>query len=64
MPEELPMKSFSIEEWCKLHGFSRSFFYKLKKEQMAPRCFKVGTSTRITEAANNEWITAREAVAA
>ena len=58
------MRSFSIEEWCKLHGFSRRFFYKLKAKGEAPRSFKVGASTRITEAANTEWIAARESVAA
>lgn len=58
------MRSFSIDQWCALHGFSRAFFYKLAKKGQAPKSFKVGTSTRISEAANNEWLAAREAASA
>lgn len=55
------MKSQSIDEWCKSHGLSRSFFYALQARGEAPRTFKVGRCTRISEAANNEWILEREA---
>jgi predicted DNA-binding transcriptional regulator AlpA len=55
------MRSFSIDQWCEMHDLSRAFFYKLAKKGQAPKSFKVGTSTRISEAANNEWLAAREA---
>ncbi len=55
------MRSYSIDEWCKLHSLSRAFFYKLNKAGKAPRSFKVGAATRISEAANAEWLAAREA---
>jgi predicted DNA-binding transcriptional regulator AlpA len=55
------MRSFSIDDWCALHGFSRSFFYKLCSQGEAPKNFKVGRTTRISETANNEWLAAREA---
>lgn len=58
---EIAMRSFNIEQWCELHALSRSFFYKLVKEGNAPKTFKIGATTRISEAANNEWIAAREA---
>ena len=55
------MKSMSIEEWCRAHGLSRSFFYKLAEQVQAPRSFKVGRIVRISEEANREWVAAREA---
>ena len=57
------MGSFSIEAWCGIHGFSRTFFYKLNAQGKAPRTFKVGATTRISEAANAEWLSACEAAA-
>lgn len=44
-----------------MHDFSRAFFYKLASQGEAPKNFKVGRTTRISEAANNEWLAAREA---
>jgi predicted DNA-binding transcriptional regulator AlpA len=61
---EVAMRSFSIDDWCALHGFSRSFFYKLASQGAAPKTFKCGRCTRISEAAAAQWIAAREAVAA
>jgi predicted DNA-binding transcriptional regulator AlpA len=58
---ESQMKSFTVAEWCLLHHISRSFFYKLAGSGEAPKTFKVGQLTRISEAANNEWVAAREA---
>jgi hypothetical protein len=55
------MRSFSIDDWCKLHGLSRAFFYKLASQGRAPDTFKVGRCTRITEQANAAWIAARQA---
>lgn len=54
------MRSFSIDEWCQLHGFCRAFFYKLRASGLAPRTYNVGRIVRITEAANDEWLKARE----
>ena len=55
------MRSFSIDDWCELHSFSRAFFYKLASQGRAPATFKVGRCTRITEEANAAWIAARQA---
>jgi predicted DNA-binding transcriptional regulator AlpA len=54
-------KSFSVDEWCKAHGFSRAFFYLLQKRGEGPATFRVGRCRRISETANAEWIAAREA---
>jgi predicted DNA-binding transcriptional regulator AlpA len=61
MNRSKPMKSQSIDEWCKAHGLSRSFFYLLQQRGEGPRSFKVGRVTRISDAANAEWVAAREA---
>jgi predicted DNA-binding transcriptional regulator AlpA len=58
------MRSFSIDQWCEMHDFSRAFFYKLASQGQAPKNFKVGRATRISEAANSEWLAAREAASA
>lgn len=57
----LEMKSFTVAEWCLLHHISRSMFYKLAHQGEAPKTFKVGTSTRISEAANAAWVAELEA---
>jgi predicted DNA-binding transcriptional regulator AlpA len=58
------MRSYSVAEWCALHGFSRAFFYKLAARGEAPRWFKAGAATRISEAAAAEWLADREAASA
>lgn len=50
------MRSFSINQWCAMHGFSRSFFYKLQARGEAPETFKAGSVQRISEEANGAWI--------
>jgi predicted DNA-binding transcriptional regulator AlpA len=58
------MKSLSIDEWCRAHELSRSFFYALQARGEGPRTFKVGRCTRISQVANDEWVQAREAASA
>lgn len=57
------MLSYSIDEWCKMHGLSRSFFYKLQSRGEGPNTFKVGKLTRISEEANRLWVAGKEAEA-
>lgn len=54
------MLSYSINEWCKMHGFSRAFFYLLQKRGEAPQTFHVGKLVRISEDANRYWVQERE----
>jgi predicted DNA-binding transcriptional regulator AlpA len=54
------MRSFSIEQWCEMHGFCRAMYYKLASANVAPRTFKIGRSVRISDEANTEWLRARE----
>ena len=39
--------ALSIAEFCKAHGISVAFFYKLKKKGEGPREMKVGARTLI-----------------
>ncbi len=50
------MRSFSINQWCAMHGVSRSMFYKLQTLGKAPETFRVGSVQRISEEANRAWI--------
>jgi predicted DNA-binding transcriptional regulator AlpA len=58
------MKTYSLEDWLKLHNISRAYWYKLVSKGMAPKTFKVMSRIRITEEANNEWLAARIAESA
>jgi len=55
------MGSISIDDWCRTHGFSRSFFYVLRNRGDAPRLMRVGKCIRISEEANTKWVAEREA---
>jgi excisionase family DNA binding protein len=58
------MKSQTVDEFCQGHGISRAFFYKLVSKGEAPKVFKIGRCTRISEAAAADWLAAREAASA
>jgi predicted DNA-binding transcriptional regulator AlpA len=55
-----PRLALSIPEFCKAHGISEAFFYKLKKQGEGPREMKVGARTLITFESAAEWRRARE----
>jgi predicted DNA-binding transcriptional regulator AlpA len=56
-----PRLALSIPEFCKAHGISEGFFYKLKKQGEGPREMKVGARTLISFESAAEWRRAREA---
>jgi predicted DNA-binding transcriptional regulator AlpA len=58
------MSSLTVDQFCMKHGISRAFFYKLAAQGQAPRTFKVGRCTRISEEASIEWVREREAKSA
>jgi predicted DNA-binding transcriptional regulator AlpA len=58
------MKSQTVDDFCTAHGISRGLFYQLVKRGEAPKTFKIGRCTRISEAAAVEWVVSREALAA
>jgi predicted DNA-binding transcriptional regulator AlpA len=60
-PSPTPRLALSIPEFCKAHGISEGFFYKLKKQGEGPREMKVGARTLISFESAAEWRRAREA---
>ena len=46
--------AYTIEEFCKAHGFSRSTFYNLPVEDR-PRLMQVGGRQRVSREAAAEW---------
>jgi predicted DNA-binding transcriptional regulator AlpA len=59
-PLPTPRLALSIPEFCKAHGISDGFFYKLKKQGEGPREMKVGARTLISFESAAEWRRARE----
>lgn len=60
LPPPPPRLALSIPEFCKAHGISEGFFYKLKKQGEGPREMKVGARTLITFESAAEWRRTRE----
>jgi predicted DNA-binding transcriptional regulator AlpA len=54
----------TIDGFARSYGISRSMFYLLQQEGKAPRIFKIGRLTRISEEAERDWVRAREREAA
>jgi hypothetical protein len=52
--------SFTIPEWCAHRKVSRSMFYKLDAQGLAPKTYSVGTARRISPEADAEWLRQRE----
>jgi predicted DNA-binding transcriptional regulator AlpA len=54
---------YSVADFCRLHGISRAFFYKLRKQRKMPPICKVGNRSLITAEAAADWRREREAEA-
>ena len=52
--------AFSIEEFCRRHGFSQSFYFQESREGRGPRVMRVGARVLISKEAAAEWRRARE----
>ncbi len=57
-------QALSISQFCVRNNISRSFFYKLKKSQKAPRTMSVGGRQIISPEAERDWRLEREREAA
>ncbi|MHC2530586.1 hypothetical protein [Bradyrhizobium diazoefficiens] len=56
--------SYTVAEFCAMHGMSIGLYQKQRKEGLTPREFRVGRRVMITVEAEAEWLAAREAAAA
>jgi predicted DNA-binding transcriptional regulator AlpA len=52
--------AFSILEFCRRHGISRSAFYNALKANQGPRLMKVGNRVMISREAAEAWRRERE----
>jgi hypothetical protein len=59
-PLPTPRLALSIPEFCKAHGISEGFYYKLKKQGEGPLEMKLGARTLISFESAAEWRRARE----
>ena len=53
----------SIDAFCARHGFSRTTYYNMRVAGKGPRETAIGVRRTITEEAEREWLTARQAEA-
>lgn len=60
----MEIQAFTIEEFCKSHGFSRAHYFNLQRASEGPRVMHVGARVLISREAAADWRKAREAVAA
>jgi predicted DNA-binding transcriptional regulator AlpA len=51
----------TINEFCRDYKISRAFFYKLQKQNEAPRIMELGARRIISDEAAADWQQAREA---
>lgn len=54
-------RSWTIDEFCARHGISRSLYYKLQRQGLGPRTWGAGSHQRISDQAETDWLTQREA---
>ena len=57
----IPVKSFSIAQFCGRHGFSEGFYRKLRRLEKGPRETRVLDRIFITDDDERAWLKARGA---
>ena len=53
--DEDELDAFSIKEFCRRHGISLSFYFKLQAQGLGPVTMRVGTRVLITKDAARGW---------
>ncbi len=53
--------AFAVEEFCALYGVSRSHYYDLRRESLAPEHFHAGARVLISREASENWVRRRTA---
>lgn len=56
-------EAFTIDEFCRAHGFSRAHYFNLQNRGEGPRVMRVGARALISREAAAEWRRARETAA-
>lgn len=47
--------AFSVTEFCKMHGFSKSEYYNLRKRGQGPEELRIGTRVLVTVESAADW---------
>lgn len=47
--------AYTVDQFCHRNNLSRSKFYELRKEGLAPQLFYIGTSPRISVESATKW---------
>ena len=55
-----PKLSYSFDEWCRGHDFSRAGGYNLLAKGQGPETFMVGTRRHVSIEADEAWVKQRE----
>jgi hypothetical protein len=63
MEDDMASQSFTVAEWCALRRVSRSMFYKLDAQGLAPRTHNAGVKRLISPQADADWLRRCEAEA-
>ena len=54
-------QTYTINDFCKAYSISRSYFYKLKDQNKAPKTFSLGRKVLITAESASAWQKTMEA---
>jgi hypothetical protein len=57
------LDAYSVDEFCRRHGFSPQLFYKLKPKGLMPPTFRLGARVLIAREAAAKWRAEREGAA-
>ena len=53
--------AFTVTEFCRLHGLSRSLFYQLQRSGDGPAVMRLGGRVAVSRESAARWRAAREA---
>lgn len=48
-------EAYTIEEFCRSHGFSRAHYFNLRKDGRGPRVMHVGARVLISRESATDW---------
>lgn len=53
-------EAFTIDEFCRAHGFSRAHYFNLQQKGEGPRVMRLGSRVLVSREAAAEWRRQRE----
>jgi hypothetical protein len=62
--QAVEIRAYTIGQWCRMRGYSRVYFYTLKKTGDAPLLIGSGKRQRVSAEADQRWLAQQEKKAA